>query len=140
MSRFVLDLTMLEKAVEEQDSEAVKKYGAESLKSGKKATALCSKEAGDSTEAFRLMGTRSWLLGSRDAAIKWFSKSIRIGKSLGARLELARTYREVGRRLTEDGSPQQKLESVDSEGYLKMAESLFEEMDLKTEAGELREA
>jgi tetratricopeptide (TPR) repeat protein len=130
MSRFLFDITMLERAIRAGDQQSIGKYAKASEKSGKKAVSLSAKQAGDKTEAYRLMGVRFWLSGSQHKALKWFSKSIEIGKRLGAKVELARTYREVGKRLLEKGSRHNVLASVSAESYLEMAEVLFREMDL----------
>ena len=59
------------------------------------------------------------------------------GERLGARLELSRTYFEVGKRLIEPESKYQKLNGIKAEEYLKKAKTLFEEMDLQWDLDEL---
>ena len=65
-----------------------------------------------------------------EKALKWWRKSIRAGRHLGARLELARTYFEVGRRLSNREHPSATLDGLEAPTYLKLAGELFEDMGL----------
>jgi class 3 adenylate cyclase/tetratricopeptide (TPR) repeat protein len=83
------------------------------------------------TEAYRLMGVYYWLNGKTPSALKWWRKSIRTGERLGARIQLSRTYFEVGQRLQEPGSPYNMLDEITAQAYLEKAEALFREMNLE---------
>ena len=89
------------------------------------------------TEAYRLMGIYYWLLKSQKKCLMWWNRSIREGERLGARLELSRTYFEVGKRLLEPESKYQKLNGIKAEEYLEKARVLFEEMNLQWDLDEL---
>jgi tetratricopeptide (TPR) repeat protein len=47
---------------------------------------------------YRMQGTYEWLCGHPDKAEKWWRKSLDLAEKLGARLEGAQTYLEIGRR------------------------------------------
>ena len=98
----------------------------------------CSKKAYVyRTEALRLMGTYYWLIGEQRKAIKWWGKSIQEGERLGARLEVSRTYFEVGKRLLEEKSKYKELNGIKAEEYLDKAKTMFEEMDLQWDLDQL---
>ena len=88
-------------------------------------------------EALRLMGTLNWLKNKQKNALKYWEKSIEIGMLLGARPELARTYMEVGKRLSSEKSKYHQLNGISHEEYLDKAEVLFKEMDLEWDLEEL---
>ena len=52
------------------------------------------------------------------------------GNSLGARVELARTYETIGERLKGAESRFDALDGIGADGYLRRAQRLFEEMGL----------
>jgi hypothetical protein len=56
---------------------------------------------------------------------------------LGARLELFRTYMEVGIHLIEPNSKYKELNGISAEEYLEKARTMFEEMDLQWDLNEL---
>ena len=70
---------------------------------------VAAKVARERTEAYRLAGRLSWVLGRHDRALAWWTKSLRTGESLGAAPELARTYAEVGERLGEASAARRVL-------------------------------
>ena len=82
------------------------------------------------TDAYRMLGEYYWLIQQPQTALKWWRKSIRAGRQLGARLELARTYFEIGRRLAQRERPAATMDGLDAPAYLKMARELFEAMAL----------
>ena len=82
------------------------------------------------TEACRLMGVYFWLNGKTPSALKWWRKSIHTGERLGAKIQLARSYFEVGQRLQEPGSPSSMLDDITAQAYIEKAEALFREMNL----------
>jgi tetratricopeptide (TPR) repeat protein len=138
MSQFLFDLNMLEKSVISTDSPIKKsKYRKKSLKSWKRLRAVVRKWAGDRTEAFRLMGVYYWILGKQKQALNWWIKSIKEGERLGARLELSRTYLEVGKRLLEPGSKYKELDGVKAKDYLDRARKQFIDMDLQWDLDKL---
>ena len=84
-----------------------------------------------------MMGDYFWLNQNAKQALKWWRKSIREGQRLGARLELARTYFEVGRRLLDDRSPYASLDGTEAPAYLKKARTAFESMGLERDLDKL---
>jgi antitoxin component YwqK of YwqJK toxin-antitoxin module len=50
------------------------------------------------------MGIYHWIINKQKKALKYWTKSITEGERMGARPELARTYFEVGKRLSEKTS------------------------------------
>jgi len=101
------------------------------LRSGRKMIKNVQKVACDKTEAFKLMGTYCWFIDKQKNALRWWNKSIQEGERLGARLELSRSYFEVGKRLTEPKSRHSELKGKKAEEFLEMARTIFEELDLQ---------
>ncbi len=83
------------------------------------------------TDAYRLMGLFLWLTQRPRRARRWWCKAIREGERLGARIQLSRTYFEVGRRLAEGGVQDTTLLGLEAETYLDKAERLFNELNLE---------
>jgi len=83
------------------------------------------------TEAYRLMGRYFWLTQKPKRAFSWWEKSIRTGEKLGARIQLSRTYLEVGQRLMEPETHFSALAGRDAKAYLDKARRLFEEMNFE---------
>ena len=54
------------------------------------------------TEAYRLIGTYYWLVGSKSNAFTWWKKSRQEGKRLSAELELSKTLEEMALRRTKN--------------------------------------
>lgn len=92
---------------------------------------MSQKAAPEKTEAYRLMGTYCWLAREQKRAVKWWARSLKEGERLGARLELSRTYFEIGRRFVEKESKYKEFNGIRAEEYLDMARSMFEKMSLK---------
>jgi hypothetical protein len=83
------------------------------------------------------MGVYYWLIGKQMKAMKWWSKSIQEGQRLNDRLELSRTYFEIGKRLSEPNSPFRELNGISAAEYLNKAKTMFEEMDLQWDLEQL---
>ena len=107
------------------------------LRSGRKMIKNVKKVACDKTEAFKLMGTYFWLIDKQKNALRWWNKSIQEGERLGARLELSRSYFEIGKRLTEPKSRHSELKGKKAEEFLEMARAIFEELDLQWDLDDL---
>ncbi len=133
LSRFACDLHLLERALAEGAPKAIRAQRRAAVRSGRKMLRNAQKVASDQTEAFRLRGRLAWLLDNQRTACMWWLKSIDIGARLEARLELARTYTEIGRRL---GAPQSRRTELRGRGYrqyMEMAQVLFDEVGLQAE-------
>ncbi len=83
------------------------------------------------------MGTCYWLKGRGAKALQYWQESMALAESIGARLELARTWTEVGRRLLEKGGHDRRLGGASAEEYLSKAEAFFREMDLSWDLADL---
>jgi len=118
-------------------SENLAMYRKETYKSISKSVAHSRKVAVDRTETYRLMGLYYWYKHKQKKALKWFEKSMIQGEKLGARLELSRTYFEIGKRLSGKISRYKELNGFSVEDYFKKAEVLFQEMDLQWDLKEL---
>jgi tetratricopeptide (TPR) repeat protein len=90
------------------------------------------------TETLRLAGEINWLIDKKNKAFIWYYKSIQEGERLGSRLELSRSYFEVGKRLINSKSKDKKLNGITGEEYLEKAQVLFEEMGLNWDLKQLK--
>ena len=104
---------------------------------GKAAVRNSHKYAPYRTKILGLMGEYHWLVNKPGKALKWWSKAIKEGQNLGARLDLSRIYFEVGKHLHEPHSKYTDLNGIGAKGYLEKAKTMFKEMDLKRDLREL---
>jgi tetratricopeptide (TPR) repeat protein len=132
-----LDLYRLNESIRSGNKTDPSEYRKQALDSCRKFLKQSQKVAQHRTEAFRLMGEYYWLVNKQKAALKWWHRSIKEGERLGARLELSRTYFEVGVRLLEAESKFKALNGIKAQEYLAKARALFEEMDLQWDLAEL---
>jgi len=112
-------------------------YREKALKSCKMLLKISRKTAQHRTESYKLIGVFYWLIEEQKKALKWWNRSIKEAKHLGARLGLSRTYFEVGQRLLETKSKYKKVNGIGAEEYLERARVLFEEMELYWDLNEL---
>jgi class 3 adenylate cyclase/tetratricopeptide (TPR) repeat protein len=131
------DLYRFEESIRDGNRKKWLEYQKKALKSGKMLLQQSQKVAQHRTESFRLMGVYFWLTKSQKKALMWWHRSIQEGERLGARLELSRTYFEIGKRLLEPESKFKNLNEINSEEYLKRAKVMFEELDLQWDLSEL---
>jgi tetratricopeptide (TPR) repeat protein len=125
-NRLLLDLALLEEAA--TAGAVPRRLGAAARRSARRALRIARLVPLDRTEIYRLAGRLHWLLGRRPRALRWWARSIAAGVELGARPELARTYLEVGRRLTSTGVA---LGGVEGSAYLAQARALLAELALE---------
>jgi class 3 adenylate cyclase/tetratricopeptide (TPR) repeat protein len=137
MSQFLLDLVRLEKAVLSKDRSRIRHFKKKSSLSGKAALKKAMKYAAAKTEAFRLEGVRSRLLGKPGQALRWWDKSLDVGERLNARPELARTYFEIGRRLSQEPARPPQRKGMSAEESFEKARRLFQQMELDWDLKEL---
>ena len=76
-------------------------------------------------------------MNKQNKALKWWTKSIEFGEKSGGKLELSRTYFEVGKRLSEKKSKFNELNDISANEYLRKSKVMFEEMDLHWDLEEL---
>jgi len=134
---FIIYIKRLEEILITNNKSQIKKIKNQAIKIGKKALRNSRKAAGDRTEIFKLIGRYYWLVGKQKNALKYWNRSIDEGKHLGARLELSRTYFEIGKSLDGPKSKHKELNGISAEGYLKKARKMFQEMDLQYDLDEL---
>ena len=137
LSEFMVYLYRLEESMKTGNQSEIRKNRKSASSTGSKAVKNSKKAYVYRTEALRLMGTYYWLIGEQKKAIKWWGKSIEEGERLGARLQLSRTYFEVGKRLLEEKSKYKELNGIKAEEYLDKAKAMFQEMDLQWDLDEL---
>jgi hypothetical protein len=136
-SRSMYSVSCLEEAVNNGDSPRTRQLAMESRKWGMQAMKASRKFKRDRVEVLRLMGTRSWHMGEREKALKWWGDSIEAGERLRMRPDLSRTYFEIGKRLSEPNSLYKELNGITAAEYLTKAKTMFEEMNLRWDLEQL---
>ncbi len=137
LAQVVFDLHKLEESIRAGDRSRTAQYRKRAFKTAKKMIRNSWKIAADVTESYNLLGRYYWIIDKQKKALKKWEKGIQEGERLGARLELSRTYREVGRRLSEKKSRHKQLNRIPAQEYLKKAAAMFREMDLQWDLEEL---
>ncbi|MEJ2364325.1 MAG: AAA family ATPase [Deltaproteobacteria bacterium] len=130
-SQFEIDLYHLATALRTNSKHEIYRYRIKAKQSARKLLKVARKGALIRTESYRLMGLYFWLINKQQNALKWWSRSINGGESLGAVPELARTYFEVGIRLLESQSKYTTLNDIWADKYIEKARALFEDRDLQ---------
>jgi len=93
--------------------------------------------AGNLIEAYRLRAISLYFSGKYTKALKYFKKSIAFGETSGGKLELSRSFFELGKFLSDPKTKKKKLNGLAGNEYLEKARQLFIEMDLKYDLAEL---
>jgi len=137
VGRLLVHLQLLRDALQSGNAPEIKQRKKPAYRLAKQAVRASRKFAPFRTWILRLMGDYHWLIGKQGKALKWWKKSIVKGQSLGARVDLSRTYFEVGKHLLEPQSKTKHLNGIDGKGYLEKARILFIEMDLQRDLDEL---
>ena len=137
VGRFLADIYRLEQAIVSGDHTNLEKYRNMAHKSNKEALRNSTKYTLFRTKVFRLTGLYCWLIGEQSKAFKWWNKTIQEGERLGARVDLSRTYMEIGKRLLEHKSRYKKFKAIDAKDYLGKAKILFEEIGLQQDLNDL---
>jgi len=135
--KFLLALHNLEKSLESDDKETWVQQRSDALRAGKASLETAGKAVFFKTESLKLMGVYYWLIGKQRKAFQWWRKAIAEGQRLNARLDLSRTYYEIGKRLLEPKSKYNELDGIKAWDYLEKARVMFEEMDLQWDLDEL---
>jgi tetratricopeptide (TPR) repeat protein len=130
-------LYRLKESIRNGNESESSEYRKKAVKSVKMLSKVSQKAAQHRTESYKLTGVYYWLINKQRKALKSWHKSIEEGERLGARLELSRTYFEVGKRLLEAESKYKMLNGIKAEEYLEKARVLFKEMDLHWDLDEL---
>jgi tetratricopeptide (TPR) repeat protein len=87
-------------------------------------------------ESQRIMGNVLWMTGHKKKAITHYDKSILEAKRVNGRLELSRTFFELGKRISGNGGTM-KVNGLSGIEYLDIARAMFEEMNLAYDLQEL---
>jgi tetratricopeptide (TPR) repeat protein len=137
-SQLELSLCQLEQSLNAGDAYAAAEYSKRAGKACKMLIKATRKAAQHRTEAFKLKGVYYWLIKKPGLAFKWMKKAVEEGERLGARLELSRTYFEIGKRLMESNNRFNSLSGITAGECLDKAKVLFEEMDLQWDLEKLK--
>lgn len=130
-------LCRLKESIKTGNKSGLFEFRRKAVKSCKMLIKTSRKAAIHRTESYKLMGVNYWFLRKQKRALRWWNKAIKEGEHLGARLELARTYFEVGKHLLEDKRKYKNFNGITAEEYLEKARVLFEEMNLKWDLDDL---
>ena len=87
-------------------------------------------------ESHRITANALWIIGKKKKAIKHYLKSIHVAKKVNGRLELSRTYFELGKRMLSNGSTGSVNKRSGNE-YIEEARQLFTAMNLTYDIAEL---
>jgi tetratricopeptide (TPR) repeat protein len=87
-------------------------------------------------ESHRIMANSLWMMQEKNRAIKHYLKSIEEAKRVNGKLELSRTYFELGKRMSSNGFTK-KVNDLNGEEYIGKARQLFSEMNLTYDLNEL---
>ncbi len=101
------------------------------LITSKKLVKSTSKIKSNRTEAYRLQAIVYCLLNKSSKALKNFDRSIKAGKNYSSKLELSRTYFEVGKFLRDPKNKKDRINGMNGTECLLKAKSMFEEMGLE---------
>lgn len=130
-------LSQMEQSLFDGNKEGAAELKAKALKACRKLIQTTKKAAQHRTEAYRLKGGYYAVIQKHDRALKWLRKSIHEGERLGAKLELSRTYFEMGKLLWRlEGEPPPETDSQGND-YLAKAEALFAAMGLRWDLDQL---
>jgi class 3 adenylate cyclase/tetratricopeptide (TPR) repeat protein len=135
--QFGYDLYQLKESIRKGSKSGISLYRKKAKKSGKRLLKVTQKVAQYRVDSYRLRGAYYWLINRQKKALKWWQRAIEEGEHLGARIELSRTYSEIGKCLLETESKYKMLNTIKAEEYLEKARALFEEMDLQWDLDEL---
>ncbi len=122
-NQFLFDIYKLENAYQKRNKTEIEEYRKKTLKSGKEAYKISKRIAGDRIEIYRLMGRYYWLINKQKKALKWWTKSIQFGEESGGKLELSRTYFEVGKCLSEEKSKYTELNNINPKRVFRKSKS-----------------
>jgi class 3 adenylate cyclase/tetratricopeptide (TPR) repeat protein/ribosomal protein L40E len=134
--QFEYYLNCLEECLKAGHMEKAAEYSRNAFKSGKMLIKTSQKAALCRTDAYRLMGVYQWLNRDQKSAFDWWRKAISEGERLGARPQIARTYAEMGKRLTAAGI-ESEPDGRRSQEFLLKARTMFQELRLSHDLEDL---
>ena len=130
-SKFELVLSQWEEALQRKENPPAIDFRMKAARACHLLNKTTAKAAQHRTEALRLKGVYRFFLGRPKQGFRYLLKAIREGERMGARLELARTYYEVGKCLIESNGRYNELNGFKADEYLDKAIALFIEMNLQ---------
>jgi len=136
-ANFLYNLYKLERARLSNAKLEINHYKKRAFKSSQRALSNCKKYAADRTEIYRLVGTFKWITNNQAEAIKWWKNSISQSEFIGDRIETARTYMEIGARLSEKSHTRPYMNGIKSEVYLEKAKQMFLHLNLVWDVKEI---
>jgi hypothetical protein len=80
-------------------------------------------------ESHRITGNALWMAGFKKKAITHYKRSIKEAERANGRLELSRTFFELGKRISSNGKIN-RVNGLTGRDYLEKARQLFMEMNL----------
>ena len=132
MGLYQINLHKYAESIQNGNKKQRKKHKRQFLKIANKVMNYTKKRViGDRTEAIRLKGNYFWISGDQKSAIKLWRIAMNEGNKLHAKLELSKTYLEVGIRLKESKSNYQAVNDSSADEFLDKARNLFLEMKLQ---------
>jgi len=136
-SQCLLNLNRLGRAIVSGDAPKIRQFRNSAFHYAKAGLKNSKRFAAERTKALRLMGECLWLSGKQAKAFSWWQRSVKEGEQLNARPELYRTYRELGKRLSDEKSRVRQLNGLRAENYLEMADRGFRELEMECGESEL---
>lgn len=137
-TKYYLTKSMVYFELAKRDQEQNKSHWKICLQASKTAVQSAEKVAPKTTESNRARAMILWKYGNHKTALKSFEKAVTNGERLGAKLELSRTYFELGKFLSD---PQVKFNELNGNPvsfFLEKSKSMFEEMDLQWDLEEYK--
>jgi tetratricopeptide (TPR) repeat protein len=107
------------------------------VKTIKKAVKVSAKVMNDLIISHQLSGSVYCLLGDHKKALKHFGIAIALGEKYNGKLELSRTWFEIGKCLNQSAGKIQSFRGKTAKDYLSNARELFIELGLEYDLGEL---
>jgi tetratricopeptide (TPR) repeat protein len=130
-TKYYLTKSMVYFELATRNAERNKSHWKTCLQASKTAVQSVEKVAPKITETHRVRAMILWKYGKHKAALKSFENAIMHGERLGAKLELSRTYFELGKFLSDPLVKLNELNGNPASLFLEKAKTLFEEMDLQ---------
>ena len=134
---FLLHLKQLEHAVSADGRSGIMRHHKQVYQADKQALKNSKKYALNRAEVLRLMGRYFWLIGNQKEAVSLWTQSMIAAEHLGARVDLAKVYMEIGSRFLESRSNYLELNCINADEYLFKAKSLFKEIGIMSDLAEL---
>jgi class 3 adenylate cyclase/tetratricopeptide (TPR) repeat protein len=137
MGKLLLDLHNLEQGISLNDRLKINIHRKKAYRSGKRALNNSTKYAFNKTETLRWIGTYYWIINDIKKAIRYWEKSINEAKYLGARVDMGKTYMEVGKQSYKKRDTSLTIHSFNANQCLENARVIFQELDLGNDLEEL---